>query len=67
MLQINRIRADKDAIIEAMKKRNFDATELINRAVELDDLRKKTQTENDSLLAEINKLSKEIVQFYKSG
>jgi len=67
MLQINRIRADKDAIIEAMKKRNFDATELINRAVELDDLRKKTQTENDSLLAEMNKLSKEIGQLYKSG
>ena len=67
MLQINRIRADKDAIIEAMKKRNFDASELINKAIELDDLRKKTQTENDNLLAEMNKLSKEIGQLYKSG
>jgi len=67
MLQINRIRADKDAIVEAMKKRNFDASELINKAIELDDLRKKTQTENDNLLAEMNKLSKEIGQLYKSG
>jgi seryl-tRNA synthetase len=67
MLQITRIRAEKEAIIEAMKKRNFDASEWINRAIELDDLRKKTQTENDNLLAEMNKLSKEIGQFYKSG
>jgi len=67
MLQINRIRAEKEAIIEAMKKRNFDASELINQAINLDDLRKKTQTENDNLLAEMNKLSKEIGQLYKSG
>ena len=67
MLQINRIRAEKDAIIEAMKKRNIDASEMINRAIELDDLRKKTQTDNDNLLAEMNKLSKEIGQLYQSG
>ncbi len=67
MLQINRIRAEKEAIIEAMKKRNFDATELLEKAIELDDLRKKTQTENDNLLAEMNKLSKEIGQLYKKG
>ncbi len=67
MLQINRIRAEKEAIIEAMKKRNFDASELLKKAIELDDLRKKTQTENDNLLAEMNKLSKEIGQLYKSG
>ncbi len=67
MLQINRIRAEREAIIEAMKKRNFDATEIINKAVALDDLRRKTQTENDNLLAEMNKLSKEIGVLYKSG
>ncbi len=67
MLQINRIRAEKDAIIEAMKKRNINASEMINRAIELDDLRKKTQTDNDNLLAEMNKLSKEIGQLYQSG
>ena len=67
MLQINRIRAEREAIIEAMKKRNFDATEIIDKAIALDDLRKKTQTENDNLLAEMNKFSKEIGQLYKSG
>ncbi len=67
MLQINRIRAEKKAIIEAMKKRNFDATELLEKAIDFDDLRKKIQTENDNLLAEMNKLSKEIGQLYKKG
>jgi len=67
MLLISVIRERKDAIIEAMKKRNFDASELINKAIELDDMRKKTQTENDSLLAEMNKLSKDIGQLFKSG
>jgi len=67
MLQINRIRAEKEAIIEAMKKRNFDASEIVNQAIALDDLRRKTQTNNDNLLAEMNKLSKEIGQLFKSG
>jgi seryl-tRNA synthetase len=67
MLQISVIKANKDAIIEAMKKRNFDASELINKAIDLDDMRKKTQTENDALLAEMNKLSKDIGNLFKSG
>jgi len=67
MLQISVIKERKEAIIEAMKKRNFDASELINKAIELDDLRKKTQTQNDALLAEMNKLSKDIGQLFKSG
>ncbi len=67
MLQISRLRNDKDAIIEALKKRNIEASDLINKAIELDDLRKKTQRENDELLAEMNKLSKEIGQLYKMG
>lgn len=67
MLLISHIRAEKEAIIEAMKKRNFDASDLIQKAIDLDDSRKKTQTENDNLLAEMNKLSKEIGKLYQSG
>ncbi len=67
MLQINRIRAKRDSIIDALKKRNFDATEIIDKAISLDDLRRKTQTGNDNLLAEMNKISREIGQLYKSG
>ncbi len=67
MLQIQVIREKKDDIIQAMKKRNFDAAPLLEKAIELDSLRRKTQAENDQLLAEMNKLSKEIGQLYKSG
>ena len=67
MLLISHIRAEKEAIIKAMKKRNFDASDLIQKAIDLDDSRKKTQTENDNLLAEMNKLSKEIGKLYQSG
>ena len=67
MLQVNVIRERKDEIVQAMKKRNFDASPLLEKALELDALRRKTQAENDNLLAEMNKLSKEIGQLYKSG
>jgi len=67
MLQINVIRERKEAIIQAMKKRNFDASEIVAKAIALDDVRKNTQTENDALLAEMNKLSKDIGQLFKSG
>ncbi len=67
MLQIQTIRERKEAIIEAMKKRNFDVTSLLESALDLDVLRRKTQADNDTLLAEMNKLSKEIGQLYKSG
>jgi len=67
MLQIPVIRERKDEIIQAMKKRNFDVSPLLEEALKLDNLRKKTQSENDRLLAEMNKLSKEIGLLYKSG
>ncbi len=67
MLQVNVIRERKDEIIEAMKKRNFDAKPLVEKALELDSLRRKTQADNDNSLAEMNKLSKEIGLLYKSG
>ncbi len=67
MLQIQVIREKKDDIIQAMKKRNFDAGPLLEKAIELDSHRRKTQAKNDQLLAEMNKLSKEIGQLYKSG
>ncbi len=67
MLQIQVIREKKDDIIQAMKKRNFDVSPLLEEAIKLDEIRRKTQTDNDKLLAEMNKLSKEIGKLYKSG
>lgn len=67
MLQVANIRAHKEAYIEALKKRNFDAAAIFNTVLELDELRRATQTELDDTLAESNKLSKEIGILFKNG
>ncbi len=67
MLAIQRIREEKDAIIKALAKRNIDATGLIETAISLDEQRRATQTELDNVLAESNKLSKQIGMLFKQG
>lgn len=67
MLQLNTIRENKEAIIEALKKRNLEAASLIDNVLDLDENRKSIQTNLDNTLAESNRLSKEIGSLYKSG
>lgn len=67
MLQLQAIREKKDAIIEALKKRNFDALPLLNEVLQLDEKRRAAQTKLDATLAESNKLSKEIGMLFKDG
>ncbi len=69
MLQVSFIRAHKDKILNSLKIRNFavDDFKIIDEIIALDDIRKATQTENDELLAQGNKLSKEIGDLYKQG
>tara|TARA_R110002050_G_scaffold59259_2_gene132681 strand:- start:148572 stop:149843 length:1272 start_codon:yes stop_codon:yes gene_type:complete len=67
MLQLNTIRENKEAIIEALKKRNLDAASLIDNVLDLDENRRSIQTNLDNTLAESNRLSKEIGSLYKSG
>jgi len=67
MLQLQAIRDSKDEIIEALKKRNIDAVPLVENVLQLDEKRRATQTQLDNILAESNKLSKEIGELFKSG
>lgn len=67
MLQVNNIKTHKDAYIEALKKRNFDAASLFDEVLRLDDMRKSTQSKLDETLAESNKLSKQIGLMFKNG
>ncbi|MDT7829240.1 serine--tRNA ligase [Pricia sp. S334] len=67
MLQLQAIRENKDAIIEALEKRNIDAAPMITKAIKLDEKRRATQTKMDNTLAESNKLSKDIGALYKNG
>ncbi|MDR6299927.1 serine--tRNA ligase [Mesonia maritima] len=67
MLQVAQIREHKESFIAALKKRNFQAEELFEQVLQLDETRRATQTELDNTLAESNKLSKEIGMLFKSG
>ena len=64
MLLIHDIRADKEGIIARLAKRGKDFTDLVNQALTLDDKRKSTQVELDTILAESNKIAKEIGPLY---
>lgn len=67
MLQLKYLRENKEAAIKALEKRNFKGARLINQLLELDESRRKTQTDLDHQLSEANNLAKEIGQLFKSG
>ena len=67
MLQVSNIRAHKEAYIQALKKRNFDAQNILNDILKLDETRRSTQAQLDETLAESNQLSKEIGSMFKNG
>lgn len=67
MLQVAYIRENKEEVIKGLAKRNMDANELVNLVIELDEKRRSTQVELDNILAESNKLSKEIGELMRSG
>lgn len=67
MLQLQVIREEKENIIDALKKRNIDAESMLNGVLLLDEKRRAIQTRLDNVLADSNKLSKEIGMLFKSG
>lgn len=67
MLQIAYIRENKEEVIKRLAKKNMDATTLIELVVDLDEKRRATQVELDTIKADSNKLSKDIGELMKSG
>ena len=67
MLQIAFIRENQEKVLKALAKRNMDAKSIVEQAVQLDEKRRATQAEMDSILSESNKLSKDIGELMKSG
>jgi len=67
MLQVAHIRENKEAYIKAFTKRNFEAREILEQVITLDENRRNTQTQLDNVLADSNKISKEIGLLFKSG
>lgn len=67
MLEITRIRTDKDSIIEGLKKRNIDATETIDKIISTDLKWRNNKSELEGIAAELNQLAKEIGELFKQG
>ena len=67
MLQLAFIRENKEEVIKRLAKKNFEAKDLVETVVALDEKRRATQVELDTILAESNKLSKDIGALMKNG
>ena len=68
MLQVAYIKNNKDHVLKGLAVRNFAGAEAtVNQVIEMDEKRKATQTELDTILADSNKISKEIGLLFKSG
>ncbi len=67
MLTLKTISENPELVIKKLAKKHFDGKEIIERVLEIDQTRKKTQTTLDASLAESNGLSKHIGQLMKEG
>lgn len=67
MLEIQKIRADKDAVIEGLKTRAIDVSAAINTIYQLDQEWREKKAELDDVNASMNKISKEIGQLFQQG
>jgi seryl-tRNA synthetase len=60
MLSIQLFRQEKDLVLAGLKKKNFSNTALVDSIIEVDELRRTAQQENEALAAIVNAASKEI-------
>ncbi len=68
MLQVAFIREHTETVLKGLAKRNFkNAEEVVDKTLKADENRRAIQTELDAILAESNKLSKDIGLLFKSG
>ena len=67
MLEIQRIRAEKEAILAGLQKRNINAQETIEAILSKDSEWRSTKTESDLISAELNQLARQIGDLFKSG
>ncbi len=68
MLQLTHIRSKKEDVIKGLGKKRFpDAEATISQVIELDDKRRALQSDLDSLLNELNQISRSIGSLLKEG
>ena len=67
MLQLAFIRQNRDLVKERLAVKHFADVNLVDRIIELDEQRRKTQLDNDELAAKVNAASKEIGMLMGKG
>src|SRR5438874_4178040 len=67
MLPIQTLRERKDFVIERLAVKNFKAEELVSRILDIDETRRNTQKELDTLLGEANQVAKQVGEMMRSG
>ena len=67
MLEIQRIRTEKEAILAGLQKRNINAQETIDAILNADIEWRSNKTELDIISAELNQLARQIGDLFKSG
>ena len=67
MLEINKVRDNKDQFIAQLNLRNKDFSPQILEVINQDEVRRNSQFKLDEQLAELNQLSKKIGELFKTG
>jgi len=67
MLTLKFITENKETVLAGLAKKQFNANQLVEEIIELDARRKRTQTELDASLSELNQLSRNIGQLMQAG
>lgn len=67
MLEIQRIRNEKENIIEGLRKRNLDVTPIIHSILSKDQQWRETKTELETISAELNKIAKTVGELFQQG
>ena len=67
MLQIQFIRENKEEVITRLAKKNMEAKSIVEDIINFDEKRRATQVALDTILAESNKVSKDIGDLMRNG
>lgn len=67
MLNLKFIQDHPEVVIEQLKKKNFDATEIVERIIDLYRQKNDAQQNADQAKAEMNRISKEIGMLFREG
>ena len=67
MLELQKIRTQKEEMIQLFEARNIDVSQWLNEVIELDESRRKIKGQLDETLSESNKIAKSIGLLFKEG